>query len=160
MYKINYLVKIKNGDNMDKYIIIVIIVILLISIKKDRRKNLKQKKIRKNINTRQYIREENKELLNENINKLDDTLNFNDNNKQKESNTLTQNQLNYREYLKTEHWKETREKALKRAGYKCQVCGYDKNLQVHHNTYKNIGHEDPTDLVVLCWKCHKTFHGK
>ena len=56
VYKINYLVKIKNGDNMDKYIIIVIIVILLISIKKDRRKNLKQKKRRKNINTRQYIK--------------------------------------------------------------------------------------------------------
>lgn len=66
----------------------------------------------------------------------------------------------YQEYLKSEHWKETREKALKRSGYKCQVCGYNKNLQVHHNTYKNIGHEDPTDLVVLCWKCHKTFHGK
>lgn len=66
----------------------------------------------------------------------------------------------YQEYLKSNHWKETREKALKRSGYKCQVCGYDKNLQVHHNTYKNIGHEDPTDLVVLCWKCHKTFHGK
>ena len=66
----------------------------------------------------------------------------------------------YKEYLQSDHWKETRERALERAGYKCQVCGYYKNLQVHHNTYKNIGHEDDTDLVVLCWKCHKTFHGK
>ena len=67
---------------------------------------------------------------------------------------------NYKEYLRSEHWKEIRSAALKRAGYKCQVCGYNKNLQVHHNNYKNIGHEEDTDLVVLCWKCHKTFHGK
>lgn len=66
----------------------------------------------------------------------------------------------YKEYLKGEHWLELREKALKRAGYRCQVCGYRKNLQVHHNAYKNIGHEDLEDLVVLCWKCHKTFHRK
>ena len=66
----------------------------------------------------------------------------------------------YKEYLQSEHWKETRTKALKRAGYKCQVCGYKSNLQVHHNNYSNLGHEDDTDLVVLCWKCHKTFHHK
>ena len=73
---------------------------------------------------------------------------------------LTQRQLEYREYLKTDHWLEIRDKALQRAGHKCQVCGYNKNLQVHHNTYKNLGHEKPSDLVVLCWKCHKTFHHK
>lgn len=66
----------------------------------------------------------------------------------------------YREYLKTDHWLELREEALKRAGNRCQVCAYKKNLHVHHNTYKNIGHEDLEDLVVLCWKCHKTFHRK
>ncbi len=66
----------------------------------------------------------------------------------------------YKEYLKTDHWLNLREEALKRAGKRCQVCGYRKNLQVHHNTYKNIGHEDIEDLVVLCWKCHKTFHHK
>lgn len=66
----------------------------------------------------------------------------------------------YQKYLRSDHWQETRKKALKRAGYKCQVCGCNKNLQVHHNTYKNIWHEDPTDLVVLCYKCHKIFHNK
>ncbi len=64
----------------------------------------------------------------------------------------------YKEYLKTNHWQRVRKKALKRAGYKCQVCGYKQNLEVHHNTYKNIWCEKPEDVVVLCWKCHKTFH--
>lgn len=66
----------------------------------------------------------------------------------------------YKEYLKTEHWLQLREEALGRAGHRCQVCAYKKNLQVHHNTYENIGHEELEDLVVLCWKCHKTFHCK
>lgn len=66
----------------------------------------------------------------------------------------------YKEYLQTDHWQKLREEALKRAGNRCQVCAYRKNLHVHHNTYKNIGNEDIEDLVVLCWKCHKTFHHK
>ncbi|MDU2670579.1 MAG: hypothetical protein E7C49_01080 [Clostridium sp.] len=66
----------------------------------------------------------------------------------------------YHEYLKSKSWIKKRNKALKRAGYKCQVCGYNKNLQVHHNTYERIYHEHKQDLVVLCWKCHATFHKK
>lgn len=66
----------------------------------------------------------------------------------------------YYEYLKSRRWKIKRNRALKRAGYKCQVCACTKNLQVHHNTYKHIFHEHKTDLVVLCRKCHTTFHNK
>lgn len=66
----------------------------------------------------------------------------------------------YHKYLKSNKWLKKRNRALKRAGYKCQVCGYKKNLQVHHNTYEHIFHEHKQDLVVLCWKCHSTFHKK
>lgn len=66
----------------------------------------------------------------------------------------------YHKYLKSTKWLKKRNRALKRAGYKCQVCGYKKNLQVHHNTYEHIFHEHKQDLVVLCWKCHTTFHHK
>ena len=31
---------------------------------------------------------------------------------------------------------------------------------MHHRTYDNLGDEEPEDLVVLCRKCHATFHGK
>lgn len=66
----------------------------------------------------------------------------------------------YNKYLRSTKWLKKRNKALKRAGYKCQVCGYKNNLQVHHNTYEHIYHEHKHDLVVLCWKCHATFHNK
>ena len=66
----------------------------------------------------------------------------------------------YHKYLKSNKWLKKKRRALKRAGYKCQVCGYNKNLQVHHNTYERIYHEHKQDLVVLCWKCHAIFHKK
>jgi 5-methylcytosine-specific restriction endonuclease McrA len=68
--------------------------------------------------------------------------------------------MEYQEYLNSEHWKEIRLKALERAGNRCQLCSSKINLNVHHNTYKNKGHEDLKDLVVLCKECHAKFHDK
>lgn len=65
----------------------------------------------------------------------------------------------YADYLRTEHWQQTRAKALKRAGHKCQLCAASSQLEVHHNTYERLGGEKPTDLVVLCRNCHKAHHG-
>lgn len=66
----------------------------------------------------------------------------------------------YKDYLKTDHWKEVSRKAKMRADYKCQLCGYDKSLQVHHNDYSRRGKELPSDLIVLCKTCHGKFHDK
>ena len=44
----------------------------------------------------------------------------------------------YQEYLKSKHWKRTRENALTRYGYKCMICSRKDNLNVHHNTYNRI----------------------
>lgn len=69
--------------------------------------------------------------------------------------------MSYTQYLKTEHWKDTRKNALKRAGNKCQLCGErDKQLHVHHNNYENRGREKDSDLIVLCSDCHAKFHDK
>lgn len=65
----------------------------------------------------------------------------------------------YAEYLKTEHWQETRKAALKRARYRCQVCNTnERTLHVHHRTYENRGQEYAADVITLCENCHKTFH--
>lgn len=61
-------------------------------------------------------------------------------------------------YLLSDHWRETREAALERAGRKCQLCGYEGRLQVHHRSYERLGAELPTDLTVLCQDCHDTHH--
>lgn len=66
----------------------------------------------------------------------------------------------YKQYLLTDHWKQTRTNALKVAEYKCQLCNKNSRLQVHHRTYENRGDEKPSDLIVLCSSCHAKFHNK
>jgi len=66
----------------------------------------------------------------------------------------------YTEYLKTEHWSKVRKASLQRARYKCQLCKGGGELHVHHNTYENRGHEEDSDVIVLCRSCHAQFHGK
>lgn len=66
----------------------------------------------------------------------------------------------YKNYLKTKHWNHQREKILKNAKYKCQLCSNKNKLHVHHNTYENIGNEKKEDLIVLCEACHSKFHDK
>ncbi len=66
----------------------------------------------------------------------------------------------YREYLVTPEWQERRKAALKRAGYKCQVCNRSRQLHTHHRTYERRGVELARDLIVLCDECHALYHGK
>lgn len=67
----------------------------------------------------------------------------------------------YDEYLQSEHWHRTRQRILRRDSHRCRLCnapGHKVVLNVHHRTYKDLGHEDENDLVTLCRKCHQTFH--
>ena len=71
--------------------------------------------------------------------------------------------LSYREYLETDHWRETRAAAIARAGGKCALCprvaegSETSRLHVHHRTYERLGEELPADLVVLCAWCHEAY---
>jgi hypothetical protein len=60
----------------------------------------------------------------------------------------------YRAYLKSPAWQETRKKALAYHGRKCARCGTRFRLQVNHLTYERLGHERMTDLNILCKKHH------
>lgn len=64
----------------------------------------------------------------------------------------------YSEYLKSEHWRELRDRKLKQVGGKCQICGSTRGLQVHHKKYDNLGSENLWDLRVLCGNCHSGTH--
>ena len=64
----------------------------------------------------------------------------------------------YKQYLKTEVWQRKRRAALKAADYRCERCGCPTNLDVHHVSYSNLGHEPMSDLVVLCRACHSSVH--
>lgn len=64
----------------------------------------------------------------------------------------------YQDYLKTEHWREFRKYALKRVGYRCQLCNKNGKLHVHHRTYERRGCEEIGDVTVLCENCHGKHH--
>jgi 5-methylcytosine-specific restriction endonuclease McrA len=67
--------------------------------------------------------------------------------------------LPYHEYLRTPHWRDTRRRALQRAGYQCKRCeARGERFEVHHLTYDRLGRELEGDLVVLCESCHALEH--
>jgi hypothetical protein len=58
------------------------------------------------------------------------------------------------QYLKSDKWKDKRERVLKRADYICQGCGQERASEVHHVTYERRFFEMLFDLVALCQTCH------
>jgi hypothetical protein len=64
----------------------------------------------------------------------------------------------YQEYLHTEHWHETRQRALRAVGWRCEACTSTHKLHVHHRDYARLGNEHPDDLRVLCDNCHHLVH--
>src|SRR5712664_3448892 len=63
---------------------------------------------------------------------------------------LSPAQQKYAEYLQSLHWKTFRLSVLAERGARCEDCGSVHQVQVHHQTYARLGHEFPTDVVVLC----------
>jgi hypothetical protein len=64
----------------------------------------------------------------------------------------------YIAYLGSPEWQRKRRVALAQAEHRCQVCNGARELDVHHRTYERLGDERPTDLTVLCRRCHNLFH--
>jgi protein tyrosine phosphatase len=63
----------------------------------------------------------------------------------------------YAEYLKSDHWKELRQKAIEKSD-RCESCGIGENLEVHHLQYRNWTDCTVDDLMTLCHDCHDIFH--
>lgn len=69
--------------------------------------------------------------------------------------------INYKEYIQSEEWKQKAEKFKQAIGYRCQLCnlsGHITTLHAHHNTYERLGSEWQTDIAILCNECHENFH--
>ncbi|MDD1723894.1 MAG: HNH endonuclease [Methanospirillum sp.] len=74
-------------------------------------------------------------------------------------------------WLETEHaavrgkrpkyWNMIRRFALERDGNRCQICGDEKELSVHHLVPLSDGGDSTArNLLVLCHSCHQRIHGK
>lgn len=66
----------------------------------------------------------------------------------------------YASYLRSDHWRQMRAKALSYYGDSCCLCDAKQRLEVHHRSYARLGRERMADLTVLCRSCHAKFHGK
>lgn len=65
--------------------------------------------------------------------------------------------MEYKEYLKSDDWKEKRKRKYKKPR-KCAICASTEKLDVHHLNYKNLVDVDSSDLRVLCHRCHFLAH--
>ena len=67
--------------------------------------------------------------------------------------------MTYQEYLETEHWREVRRAAIWLADNRCQLCGSNEKLEVHHNPagYQHLFEERPEHVTCLCRECHRVF---
>lgn len=69
---------------------------------------------------------------------------------------------NYNDQLNSSEWKAYREFILTVRGYRCDVCGCNHNLQIHHKKYidgRKAWEYIPNEVLVLCCDCHKRIHG-
>lgn len=64
----------------------------------------------------------------------------------------------YRAYVRTRHWMIIKNKRLKLSNDKCDICGSNNDLQVHHIRYKNLYDVDLDDLQAICKNCHYKHH--
>ncbi len=66
----------------------------------------------------------------------------------------------YEEYLKSEKWKEKRKEIYILRNKKCEICKCKLygHYHIHHKTYKRLGEERNSDLILLCEKCHINIH--
>lgn len=66
----------------------------------------------------------------------------------------------YSEYLSSAHWLDFRSRFYRSKVYKgcCWACGKTGKTQLHHLTYKRLGHERISDVVALCDYCHSLSH--
>ena len=61
----------------------------------------------------------------------------------------------YKQYLVSPEWKRLSLKALKKADFKCEMCGSEKNIKCQHRNFKNLYRETLDDLIILCDQCKK-----
>lgn len=66
--------------------------------------------------------------------------------------------VDYKTYINSPEWQVKRLERLKLDHCQCQFCGSAVNVEVHHLTYRRLGHEDINDLITLCDNCHRSVH--
>jgi len=65
------------------------------------------------------------------------------------------NKKEYHRYLESPEWKAISDAKKESVENKCEICGEGGVLHSHHLHYRNIGHENLEDLLVVCPEHHQ-----
>ena len=61
--------------------------------------------------------------------------------------------------LDTDSYRQLHRQVLERDGWRCQLCGSMKSLQVHHKQLRShSGSDVEENLITLCDHCHSLVH--
>jgi len=62
--------------------------------------------------------------------------------------------------LDPEAYQRLCQEVLARDNWRCQQCGSQRNLQIHHQEFRsNSGDDSEPNLITLCHECHAKVHG-
>jgi len=61
-------------------------------------------------------------------------------------------------YLESPEWHKLKQDKLSIANYRCEHCGADEYLELHHISYEKLGSEPLNHLAILCRDCHNELH--
>src|SRR5665213_912452 len=78
--------------------------------------------------------------------------------RKKELSTPEVPKTEYQLYLESEHWRLFRLRIIAKRGARCERCGSDRQIDLHHLTYARRGHERDEDVKILCHRCHQAVH--
>jgi 5-methylcytosine-specific restriction endonuclease McrA len=63
--------------------------------------------------------------------------------------------------LDLEQYRLLRQSVLQRDGWRCQLCGSLRDLQVHHRKFRSrLGDDSAQNLITLCVDCHQAKHDR
>lgn len=63
--------------------------------------------------------------------------------------------------LDSDSYRELHRQVLQRDGWRCQICGSMKRLQVHYLIFQShSGSDEKQNLTTLCAECHEYMHRK
>jgi hypothetical protein len=58
------------------------------------------------------------------------------------------------------YWYQLKDQARIRGRGKCEYCGLREIRALHHRTYAREGQELMSDVMCVCWTCHRVIHGR
>ena len=67
---------------------------------------------------------------------------------------------NPRVRLSREDYRVLHRQILERDGWRCQRCGRNEHLQVHHQKFRSqLGGDEEDNMITVCAECHAWMHG-